>query len=130
MNEAVNSLRVLGVDFENHTDHRMLSLRFEQVMVKILSRSGNNYSPEVFKRFAYSAADFFSDDLLETKKSTIQLAIHGAGVYVFLFLNIINSDEVFFRCRTDSITFPAHVSSSSGNPDYIHDFMLIHVRAC
>ena len=64
---------ILAVDFDRHSDHRMLSLCFEQAMGKILSRPGNDYRPEVFKRFAYSTAfdavsDLFADNLLETKK--------------------------------------------------------------
>ena len=161
---------ILAVDFDKHSDHRMLSLCFEQVMGRILSRPGNDYRPEVFKRFAYSTAfmaahDLFADNLPETKKpenvtdkemidtscyswrgrvrfpvpagcrntllegNTIAEALkqHVSQDAVLNAVNIINSDEVFFRRRTDSITFSAHVSASSGNPDYAHDFMLANV---
>lgn len=64
---------ILAVDFDGHSDHRMLSLSFETIMGEILSRPGNDYRPEVFKRFAYSTAwssviDFFADNLKETQK--------------------------------------------------------------
>ena len=41
--------------------------------------------------------------------------------------NIINSDEVFWRRRTDSITFSAEISASSGTPGYAKDFRLLNV---
>mgnify|MGYP000852791945 FL=1 len=41
---------------------------------------------------------------------------------------IINSDEVFFLRRTDSISYHARVSATSGNPDYINDFRLNNMK--
>ena len=40
-------------------------------------------------------------------------------------LAIINADEVFFERRTDSITFRAKVSASSGNADAVCDFRIL-----
>ncbi|MCR5833260.1 MAG: PIG-L family deacetylase [Selenomonadaceae bacterium] len=48
-------------------------------------------------------------------------------------LRILNSDEVFFERRTDSQTYFAHVSASSGNPDKVRDFKIIDttdINAC
>lgn len=41
--------------------------------------------------------------------------------------NVINSDEVYWRRRTDSLSFSAKVEATSGNPDYVHDFRLLNV---
>ncbi len=132
-----------------------------------MSRSGNNYRPEVLKRFAYSTAftavqDIYADNLLETQMPSpagiIDTSCYSWGERVRLPMpqesrkpiitenmtaealkrhvsqyaalsapGIINSDEVFFQRRTDSLTFSAHVSAFSGNPDYTHDFMLLNV---
>lgn len=64
---------ILAVDFDKHPDHRMLSLSFDRVMGKILSRPDNDYRPAVFKRFGYFTgflceSNMFADNLLETKK--------------------------------------------------------------
>ena len=158
---------IICVDFDNHPDHRMLSLSFERVMGEILSRPGNDYRPEVFKRFAYSTAmtavpDLYADNLRETQKPTPAelidtsccswrervrlpvpeesrkpflagnmtaeaLACHESQAAIYKAERVINSDEVFFQRRTDSLTFSAHVRASSGNPDYAHDFMLLNV---
>ena len=40
-------------------------------------------------------------------------------------LAIINADEVFFERRTDSITFRAEVSASSGNAEAVCDFRIL-----
>ena len=41
--------------------------------------------------------------------------------------NIINSDEVFFKRRTDSLTYSAKLSATSGNPEYVRDFKMLNV---
>ena len=66
---------IFCVDFDRHSDHRALSIIFEQVMSEILSREENYYRPEIYKNFAYSTAftaarDFYSENLLETKRPT------------------------------------------------------------
>ena len=43
-------------------------------------------------------------------------------------LGIINADEIFFERRTDSITFKAIVTSSSGDPDKVYDFQTLDVE--
>ena len=164
---------ILAVDFDQHADHRMLSLSFETVMGRILSRPDNDYRPEVFKGFAYavggwsSVKDFFADNLLESQKpehsphdkdiidtscydwaKRVRIPIpegarkpvlagnilaealskHDSQKAISRADAIINSDEVFFSRRTDSLTFSAHVSAASGNPDYAHDFKLVNVK--
>ena len=162
---------ILAVDFDSHADHRMLSLSFETVMGEILSRPGNDYRPEVFKRFAYSTAflaekDLFADNLLATIKPSHRehekdiidtscysweervrmpvpdgcrrpvidgnpiaeaLAKHVSQAAVLQSEGIINSDEVFFRRRTDSLTYSAKVCATSGRAEYVRDFKLVNV---
>ena len=40
---------------------------------------------------------------------------------------VINSDEIFFRRCTDSLTYSAKVTASSGKAEYVNDFMLLNV---
>lgn len=63
---------IFCVDFDNHQDHRTLSILFEEVLGEILSERGD-YRPEVYKKFAYAtaftaAADFYAPNLLSTPK--------------------------------------------------------------
>ena len=63
---------IFCVDFDNHPDHRALSIAFDEVLGEILSESGN-YRPEVYKKFAYATAfnaapDFYAPNLLSTQK--------------------------------------------------------------
>ena len=58
------------VDYDAHPDHRATSLVFEEALGKIL-RQRSDYTPQVFKGFAYSTAwqapeDFYADYLLST----------------------------------------------------------------
>ena len=164
---------IIATDFDVHSDHRMLSLSFDIAMGEILSRPGNDYFPEVFRRFAYctgyfAVPDLFSSDfILSTAKPqpgtlrgydrqiidtsyyswpervrfpvpeesrepyasniiTKALKQHvSQGAYTHAE-NVINSDEVCWRRRTDSISFSAQVTASSGNPEYVHDFKLLN----
>ena len=61
------------VDYDPHADHRACSLLFEKAMGQILVNE-NDYSPEVYKGFAYSAAwnadnDFFSTNIQSTQNA-------------------------------------------------------------
>ena len=63
---------IFCVDFDNHQDHRTLSILFEEVLGEILSER-SDYRPEVYKKFAYAtaftaAADFYAPNLLSTPK--------------------------------------------------------------
>ncbi len=60
------------VDYDAHPDHRATSLAFEEAMGRMLRQRGD-YTPLVYKGFAYSTAwqaanDFYADNL----RSTIQ----------------------------------------------------------
>ncbi len=66
---------IFCVDFDNHPDHRTLSVAFEEVLGEILSER-SDYRPEVYKKFAYAtaftaAADFYAQNLFSTKKPKI-----------------------------------------------------------
>lgn len=43
-------------------------------------------------------------------------------------LRILNSDEIFFERRTDSQTFSAKVTATSGNPQKVCDFKIIDTK--
>ena len=165
---------ILAVDFDWHADHRMLSLSFDEVMGEILSRPGNDYLPEVFRRFAYCIGwngepDLFSSTfLLSTVRpepghtQSYDKKIVGTSYYSWedrvrfpvpeasrpifegnileralrqhvsqdAFIQaerVINADEVFWRRRTDSLSFRAKVSASSGNAGCAKDFRLLNV---
>lgn len=58
-------------DYDNHIDHRALSLAFEKVMGRILNEDGS-YRPVVMKGYAYGTAwyapaDFYEMNLLSTQ---------------------------------------------------------------
>ena len=165
---------IIATDFDVHQDHRMLSLSFDTVMGEILSRPGNDYFPEVFRRFAYCTAyhakpDLFDSDFIlstakpeeETSQGLIDTSYytwpervrfpvpeksrepyarniltkainqHKSQNKIYIAFaraeGIINSDEVFWRRRTDSLSFSAKVTATSGNPAHAHDFRLFNV---
>lgn len=67
--------QIFCVDFDAHSEHRALSLFFEEALCKILKKT-NNYFPEVYKGFAYStgwsaADDFYRLNMCSTKKPDI-----------------------------------------------------------
>ena len=162
---------IFCVDFDNHPDHRALSVAFEEVFGEILSERGD-YHPEIYKKFAYAtaftaAADFYAQNLLSTRKPKLgetdtydfdfidranyiwksrvrfpvaencrKTILKGNPVADAIFahksqrnewnaLRIINSDEIFFERRTDSQTFSAKVTSTSGDAKKVQDFKII-----
>lgn len=67
---------VYCVDYDPHSDHRACSLFFEKAMGEIL-REDIDYTPEVYKGFAYSTAwnaehDFFTINLLSTQNAYVR----------------------------------------------------------
>lgn len=67
---------IICVDFDQHPDHRWLTLAFDEVMCQLLKREGNDYYPQILKRFAYATAFCAIDDieelnLQETKRPNI-----------------------------------------------------------
>lgn len=55
------------------------------------------------------------------------LLCHKSQSAAFKALGIINSDEVFFERRTDSISYKARVEVSSGNGKYLNDFRILNL---
>ena len=160
---------IFCVDFDNHPDHRTLSILFEEVIGEILSER-DDYHPEVYKKFAYAtaftaAADFYAPNLLSTRKPKLgetdtydfdfidranyiwenrvrfpvmnsQTLLKGNPIAEAIFahksqrnewnaLRILNSDEIFFERRTDSQTFSAQVTATSGDAAKVKDFKII-----
>lgn len=171
---SVNADLIVCIDFDEHPDHKMLSLSFEEALGMILSEN-SHYRPIVLKGFAYCTGytainDFFerrlgstvipkvgeiekyhyemintsvyewknricipapersrSRNLLKNVKARA-LAQHKTQYVVLRAPQIINSDEVFWLRRTDSISYSAEVATSSGNGKYLNDFQLLNVN--
>ena len=73
---AVRADIIFCVDYDQHADHRMLSLLFEKVMGDILARPNNTYHPIIYKAFAYCTAyeavtDFYAPNILSTQRPKI-----------------------------------------------------------
>lgn len=162
---------IVCTDFDEHPDHRMLSLYFDRAM-GLVRKAEPEYRPEVWKRFAYSlgytaVADYSLINNPETKRPIVGITgkyereIIGTSVYdweeririptpyanaefrenpLIKALNrhksqfiitradrILNSDEVYWRRRTDSLSYSAVITVSSGKGDYLNDFMLYDV---
>ena len=160
---------IFCVDFDNHPDHRTLSIMFEEALGEILSEH-SDYRPEVYKKFAYAtaftaAADFYAPNLLSTRKPKLgetdtydfdfvdranylwknrvrfpvvnsRTILKGNPIADAIFahksqrnewnaLRILNSDEIFFERRTDSQTFSAKVTATSGDAKKVRDFKII-----
>ena len=160
---------IICTDFDEHPDHRMLSLLFDQA-VGIVCKRDSGYHPEIWKRFAYSLAytaipDYSSINNAETKRP----AVGATGKYPFDIIDksiyswkdriripvlfsegenlrnnhiakalrkhksqriithgdrIINSDEIYWKRRTDNLAFSASVLTTSGEGAYLNDFIL------
>lgn len=163
---------IICTDFDEHPDHRMLSLCFDEAM-GIVRKLEPGYCPEVWKRFAYTLAytaikDYSPFNNPETKRPVVgvtgkygwdmvdtsiyewekriripvptmtsdlclhplvnALCKHQSQFIVTHADSIINSDEVYWGRRTDGISYAATISVSSGNGDYLNDFMLYNVE--
>lgn len=167
---------IVCVDYDQHPDHRWLSIAFDEVMCQILKDKNNTYYPQIFKRFAYATAFCSIDDIkcLNLKQTLrpnenvtlnylkdiidygnwkwaerVRLPIHPdirrhyllkgnplvramlshKSQYMALRAGrIINSDEVFFERRSDSISYQAIVEVSSGEKKYLNDFKYIGTK--
>ncbi len=158
------------VDFDEHPDHRMLTLGFETALGQVLAEH-RTYHPIVLKGFAYCNAytavdDFYENPLGETRRPVVgetgkytfdmidtcayqwenRIQIYGPirsrtrnllknrkaqalrqhkSQYVILRAgSIINSDEVFWLRRTDSVSYQAKITASSGEAGHLKDFRL------
>ena len=164
---------ILCVDWDYHSDHRMLAIAFDEAMGSILG-SGSGYRPQVWKRLAYSLAFFARPDyydgmnvgqtvrpdpqstenyefeLVDTlyydwesrirfpampgamrfpiRRNSVSkgLLCHESQFIILHAESIINSDEVYWERRTDSISYGANVSVSSGEGRYLNDFLVIN----
>ncbi len=161
---------IICVDFDSHSDHRALSLFFEETMGEIL-HCNEEYKPIVLKKFAYAGInsgkwDYYYHPLLETQPGysdelldqryecdnpifrwddRIQLEIDRRTRTRYISNNILykaaskhksqkfdkrvgtfaNADIVYWQRRTDSISYRAKVTATSGRADYVNDFKMI-----
>lgn len=65
---------IIATDFDNHTDHRGISLSFETAMSRIL-KSEDDYHPKILKSFCYTSTwkakpDFYSLNIKSVHKPT------------------------------------------------------------
>ena len=171
MEEMILSLQpdiIICVDLDEHPDHMRTSICFEKAMGRVL-RANYNYTPIIYKGFAYKTAYFSYDDIkqgtypnLETRckgrldnptylyKERVRfpvlkecscvennlnnniiakaLASHKTQNAISHAGRIINSDIVFFERRTDNLLYGAKVTVSSGNKNYLNDFMTVDVE--
>lgn len=161
---------IIAIDFDDHRDHRGVSMSFEEVMGEIL-RERLDYKPVVLKCFGYSSAwranpDFYqlniksvhkpakdrlNDPIYETDvpqynwNDRIRLPVYHGAVsrsilkcqdykalskhltqFAYTLADrIINGDMVYWNRRTDSLTYDASISVSSGRAELLNDFKLI-----
>lgn len=164
---------IICTDFDEHPDHRILSLLFDQA-VGIVCKRNPDYHPEIWKRFAYSLAytaipDYCAINNPETKRPELQttdkyafdlvdksiyswkeriripvphkdgetlrtnfiskaLLRHKSQRIITHADRIVNSDEVYWKRRTDNLALLADVTVSSGNGAYLNDFVLYHTE--
>lgn len=63
MKECILDVRadmIICVDFDEHADHRMTSILFDEIMAELIRET--NYRPVVLKKFAYAGVWFGEDD--------------------------------------------------------------------
>lgn len=73
------------------------------------------------------------DEFVRTKNERNNIVYRALELYqsqdaVKHFKMLVNSDVVFWGRRTDSLTYKAKVSASSGEVSYLHDFKIIDSR--
>lgn len=165
---------IICSDYDEHPDHRMLSLGFDYALGRVLAEN-KGYYPRVLKGFAYcnsycAVPDFNENPFRETMRPQLNitdkyeydiidtsiyrwdervqifmpesglrrkyisnlkaraLAMHFSQPILFRADRIINSDEVFWERRTDSISYSAKVSATSGNAAILNDFILYNTN--
>ena len=168
--EDIRADLIVCTDFDEHPDHRILTLAFDEAMGRIL-RERDDYHPAVLKSFAYCDAytavnDFYTRELQETVRpcvgatdkykfdmidsfiyswnSRIHVYAPKESVSRSLFFNrkakalrchksqyaalvcerVINADEVYWQRRTDSLSYQAEISVTSGKGERLNDFHL------
>lgn len=58
--KEVNAEMIICVDFDEHADHRMTSLLFDEIMCELIRTT--DYHPVVLKKYAYAGVWFGNDD--------------------------------------------------------------------
>ncbi|MDO4982509.1 MAG: PIG-L family deacetylase [Eubacteriales bacterium] len=88
-------------DYDEHADHRLLSLLFDRAMGQILN-GYRNYKPDVFKGFAYSTAyydrqDFYEVNLASTINPNHEEYTQENNVYLW-------NDRIRFPVKADTLS--------------------------
>lgn len=88
-------------DYDEHADHRLLSLLFDRAMGEIL-RGYRGYKPDVFKGFAYSTAyyapqDFYKLNIASTVNPNHEEFTQENNVYMW-------KDRIRFPVKADSLS--------------------------
>ena len=97
----------------------------------------DKYSYDIIDRFNYSWDDRIRFPIsIEQRcgilsKNIISKALkaHSSQGIITRADRVINSDGVFFRRRTDNLAYQAEISVTSGNADYLVDFMLYNINS-
>ena len=102
---------IICVDFDEHTDHRMLSLCFDKVMGRVLKE--DDYHPVILKGFAYCNAytaidDFYEKQLGQTKRPEVGIT----GKYQF---DMIDTSVYQWNSRVQVFSSPEFRKHSFSN---------------
>ena len=79
-------------------------------------------------RVRFPVAELCRQPLLKGNPVAEAIFAHKSQRNEWNALRILNSDEIFFERRTDSQTFSAKVTSTSGDADKIRDFKIINTN--
>ena len=156
---------IFACDYDNHIDHRAVSLVFDKAMGIVL-KTDEAYKPLVFKAFSYDTSYYGTDDFESLNmRSTVnpgetdriavrpdykwserdRLPVSAASLSRSFYNNIthtalklyqsqkagefaagvINADKVFWSHRTDSLTYSAKITATSGDRSRLNDYMII-----
>ncbi len=106
---------IFCVDYDSHQDHRALSLLFEEAMGDILKENKGEYTPTVFKGFAYSSAfwaafDFYADNIISTVRYSADYPFPGTDYMGENNIYLWN-DRVRFPVAENSLSYTLHASN-------------------
>lgn len=79
-------------------------------------------------RIRFPVADSCRQTILKDNLLAEAIFAHKSQKNEWNALRILNSDEIFFERRTDSQTFSAKVTATSGNPQKVCDFKIIDTK--
>ena len=80
------------------------------------------------ERVRFPVAESCRQTILKDNPIAEAIFAHKSQKNEWNALRILNSDEVFFERRTDSQTFSAKVTATSGDAEKVHDFKIIDTR--